>query len=125
MTRVADDLEQRAQPFLRHESIRDRHDENLRFRGEDHVSNGVTEPMLRILVNLSVELDRQPELRAVEIDDEATNDLLASELQSETASVAEHLPRATFGVRTALPQLARDAGCLFSPPLPSGRGGRG
>lgn len=57
----------------------------------------VTLPLLRVVVNSTVDLDRQPERRAVKIHTQATNHLFSTELQTENLSVAEQRPGSCFG----------------------------
>ncbi len=55
----------------------------------------------------AINLQRQAQFRAVEVDNEATDDLLPAELQAQTAAIAQHFPGRCFGFGSALPQFAR------------------
>jgi hypothetical protein len=53
------------------------------------------------------ELDDQLQRRAVEVYDEAVEDLLAAKLETEQAAIAQERPRVPFRGRGLAPKLAR------------------
>jgi hypothetical protein len=54
--------------------------------------------LVRVIVDAAVELEDEALRRAVEVDDEAGDELLAAELESVEGAVAEDLPGSRLGV---------------------------
>jgi len=57
----------------------------------------VGEALLALKVHGAVDLERQPKLGAVEVDDVASHGLLATELETVAAAIAQQLPSGAFG----------------------------
>lgn len=74
---------------------------------EDACAVEVVEEAPRIVVHPAVDLEDEPKLVAVEVDDEAAEDLLAPELQPEASSVAKKLPRPSLRRRRSPTKPAR------------------
>src|SRR4051812_44638628 len=70
-------------------------------------SNAVLDDSRGTVVNSAIDLDREAELRAAKVDNVSANDLLAAELQAETAAIAERFPRASLGLRRSSAQSSR------------------
>ncbi|HEY4120751.1 MAG TPA: hypothetical protein VGM56_22955, partial [Byssovorax sp.] len=79
--------------------------------------------LLRLgIMHGAVEFQREPMGRAIEVDDEACDDLLPAALQTQHASIAEESP----SLRLRCPRRAPEAARQFElPPVDSGAHGHG
>ena len=66
----------------------------------------------RIVVHAAIDLERQPKLSAVEVDDERADHLLTAELEPEATTATQERPRQRLGRSRRPPQLARPLGAL-------------
>ncbi|HEU5155339.1 MAG TPA: hypothetical protein VFU03_11455, partial [Gemmatimonadales bacterium] len=60
--------------------------------------------LIREAVNLSIHFEYEAVFRAVEIDDEPVDNLLATKFQTQNAAVAQQRPGARLGIRWRLPK---------------------
>jgi hypothetical protein len=81
---VENGLNESAEVFWRDGRVRKADDEDVRLGGEVQCAYVVVEALGRVVVNGPI--DREAELRAVEVKDVAANDLLTSELRSRKES---------------------------------------
>jgi hypothetical protein len=63
-------------------------------------------------MDVPVELHHEPERRAVEVHDEAMQDVLAAEPETEQATIAEKRPRVALGRRRLPTKLSREGDSL-------------
>jgi hypothetical protein len=81
-------------------------------------------PPLRLVMPRAVDLDGELQLRAVEVHHESSHRMLAAELESQHAAVAQQMPRMPLGghCRTAkLPRVRAAAPRIEPSHLPSSR----
>lgn len=64
---------------------------------KDRIPRCVVLTTFRIVVHPTVDFDNEPQLRAVEVHDEAANGMLAAELEAETPAILENLPAQLLG----------------------------
>lgn len=102
--------------------IRDSHEPQTRFLFQDPLTLTVLGKVRRVLVDGAVNFQRELEFGAVEIEDEAPNGVLASELQPAISAVLEYRPDQFFGLRQGRPELPRRTNVVASSPLPFHRG---
>jgi hypothetical protein len=75
----------------------------------------VGKAVLRI-VDAAVDLENESQLGAIEVDDVASEDLLAPELQPEASPISEQLPGGALGRRGLAPKLAGQVALLDGDP---------
>lgn len=64
----------------------------------------IPHPVLRAVVDGAVDFQGQAELGAVEVHDEAADDVLPAELEAQAAAIAKQPPGDSFGSRAPLPK---------------------
>ena len=69
-----------------------------REASEDLAAGQVVLALVGVIVDAAVELEDEALRRAVEVDDEARDELPAAELEAVEGAVAEDLPRSRLGV---------------------------
>jgi len=75
---------------------------------EQFRASGVVRPSVASVVRVAFQLQDEPLGHAVEVHDEAVQDVLAAELQTEHAPVAQQRPRVAFGRARCSAELARE-----------------
>jgi hypothetical protein len=77
---VEDGLNESADAFFRDGGVRHANDEDIGLGSEVQRTQVVVEDVVRGVMNRPIDLDREAELGAIEVDDVPANDLLAAEL---------------------------------------------